>query len=260
MTLQFGPDAARRVETSYLSADVVAQRRRVLEALRPRPGETAVDIGCGPGLLSVELAAAVGPEGSVLGTDISPSMLALAEAREIPTGASPLRFARAGVDALPIDDSSADLAVCTQVLEYVADIPAALTEMHRVLRPDGRLLLLDTDWGSLVWHSTDVERMRRVCAVWDEHLVDPYLPRTLLGSLQRAGFEVDPPWTIPLLNVGYHEATYSGGLIPTIQAFVADRGGLAADEAAAWAADLRALGPAYFFSLNRYVFLARRPR
>ncbi|MBA3419594.1 MAG: methyltransferase domain-containing protein [Geodermatophilaceae bacterium] len=257
--LQFGEASARRVETSYLTPDVVEQRRQVIAALGLQRGESVLDIGSGPGLLAVEMAAAVGSRGRVSGTDISPSMLALAADRSIPADAAPVEFQRAGVDALPFPDDSFDAAVSTQVLEYVEVIPGALTEMHRVLRPGGRALVLDTDWDSIVWHSGDVPRMRRVLAVWDEHLIDPHLPRTLLGSLQRAGFDVERPWIIPLFNVGYAEATYSGGLIPTIAAYVTGRGGLTAEVIEAWAADLRALGPAYFFSLNRYVFLAHKP-
>jgi arsenite methyltransferase len=61
-----------------------------------------------------------------------------------------------------------------------------------VLRPGGRVLVLDTDWDSIVWRSGDDERMERVLAAWEEHLVDPHLPRSLKGSLERAGFEVAP--------------------------------------------------------------------
>lgn len=259
MTLEFGAASARRIETSYLTPDVVEQRRQVIAALDLRAGEAVLDIGSGPGLLAVEMAVVLGVGGRVAGTDISPSMLELAAARSMPAGAAPVEFHRAGVDALPFPDGSFDVAVSTQVLEYVDDIAGALAEMRRVLRPGGRVLVLDTDWDSIVWHSRDEARMRRVLTVWDEHLVDPHLPRTLAGSLTRAGFSVAPPWTIPLLNVGYAEATYSGGLIPTIAAFVDGRGGLTAGIVADWATELRELGPAYFFSLNRYVFTATSP-
>ncbi len=61
---------------------------------------------------------------------------------------------------------------------------------------------------------------------------------------------------VPLLNVGYQSATYSAGLLEIVTKFVASSGGMTAQEAQAWANDLRGLGPAYFFGLNRYLFCA----
>ena len=62
---------------------------------------------------------------------------------------------------------------------------------------------------------------------------------------------------IVLLNAGYDENTYSAGTISTIAGFVGGRKGVTAEEAQAWADDLRSLGRDYFFSLNRYLFVAQ---
>jgi arsenite methyltransferase len=222
-------------------------------------GETVLDLGSGPGLLATGMARDVGPTGRVCGIDISDSMLALARGRTVPTGSAPVEYRHGGVDAVPYPDGSFDVVVSTQVLEYVTDIPAALAEVSRVLRPGGRLLILDTDWDSIVWHSTDPARMRRILQTWEQHLADPFLPRTLGRELRRAGFDVAPPRVLPLLNVGYEPATYSGGLIPIIARFVVGRDGWTADDVDAWIDDLRSLGADYFFGLNRYVFLATAP-
>jgi arsenite methyltransferase len=142
------------------------------------------------------------------------------------------------------------------VLEYVDDVPAALAEARRVLRPGGRLLILDTDWDSIVWHSRDLERTRRVLEAWNEHLADPYLPRRLPGLLRDAGFTPTACSVVPLLNRGFDPQTFSAGVLEIIARFVAGRGGVGEAEARAWADELAGLGDDAFFSLNRYLFVA----
>jgi SAM-dependent methyltransferase len=257
--LEFDAEATRQVEAVYLTADVVQQRRDVLRLLALAAGETVLDIGSGPGLLAADMAQAVGPTGRVCGIDVSDSMLTLARGRTLPAGSAPVEYRHGGVDAVPYPDGSFDVVVSTQVLEYIADIPAALAEASRVLRPGGRLLILDTDWDSIVWHSTDPDRMRRILLTWEQHLADPFLPRTLGRHLRQAGFDVAPPQVLPLLNAGYDTDTYSGRLISVVARFVAGRDGWTAAQVDGWVDDLRTLGPDYFFSLNRYVFCATKP-
>jgi arsenite methyltransferase len=78
--------------------------------------------------------------------DTSETMLARARRRD-----APVEYGVGDALALPFPDEHFGVAVCTQVYEYVEDIAAALTEARRVLRAGGRLLVLDTDWDSIVW-------------------------------------------------------------------------------------------------------------
>lgn len=253
MTLAFDADLSARIEATYLTPDIVAQRRTILDVLDPRPGEDALDIGSGPGLLAAQIAERVRPSGSVHGLDPSESMLALSAERAAAAGVT---LAAGAATELPYADSAFDIVTATQVYEYVPDMPAALAEARRVLRPGGRLLVLDTDWDSVVWHSSDPQRMRRVLAAWNEHLADPHLPRRLNKLLTEAGFTVDRCEVVPLLNCGYRPQTYSAGLIGFIAGFVPGRAGLTADDVEAWRTDLETLGLDYFCSVNRYLFLA----
>ena len=257
--LEFDEAASRAVEEVYGTADVVEQRRVVMAALAPAAGERAADVGCGPGLLACQIARAVGPSGRVTGIDASPSMLAIAARRECGPGAAPLELVEADVGGpLPLEDGSVDLAVSTQVYEYVPDMPAALAEVRRALAPGGRLLVLDTDWDSLVWRSSDDALMRRVMTAWDEHLAHRDLPRRLPELLAGAGFALRSTAAVPMLNVGYARDTYSGGLLELIARFVRGRAGVSEAEADGWSAGLRGMGDGYFFAINRFMFLATR--
>lgn len=254
--LQYDEEASRRIEAIYMTPDVVAQRHEVLKALELRPGERVLDVGSGPGFLAYDMGVAVGPSGRVCAIDISESMIAMSRARC--AGQSWVEFQVGDATKLPFQDGDFDVVVSTQVYEYVSDVTTALAELHRVLRAAGRTLILDTDWDSIVWHTTDRARMDRVLAAWDEHLTDPYLPRTLAPKLTRAGFMLQRREVIPLFNPEYDANTYSYGLIGLIITFVAGWRGVTQREAEAWAEDLRKLGEegSYFFSLNRYLFLA----
>ncbi len=254
--LQFDDHAARHIQRVYSTPDVVRQRAEVLALLDAQPGERVLDIGSGPGYLVASLADAVGPGGAVHGLDQSGPMNTVA--REVIGDRPWVTLDDGDALALPYPDGSFDAAVSTQVYEYVADIPAALRELRRVLRDGGRALVLDTDWDSVVWHVADRDRHRRVMAAWEEHLVHAHLPCTLPGHLRRAGFRVSGRHLIPLFNPAYGQNTYSVLTMETIARFVVGRQGLTDADVQAWMADLQERGAEddYLFSVNRYCFLA----
>lgn len=251
--------AARRIEVQYSTPDIVEQRRVTLEALALRPGERVLDIGVGPGYLALEMARAVGARGKVCGIDVSEVMLGLASRRCAGVDWVELRAGDAA--SLPFDDASFDAAAAVQVYLFVNDVDAALAGLHRVLRPGGRAVVIDTDWGTCAWNSADPERMRRVVAAWTTRFAHAHLPRALPGKLRRAGFELERIQVVPLVNTHPGRDTYSGLQIPEMAKFTAGRNGVTLDEASAWEAELARLGEAgeYFFSLNRYVFLIGKP-
>ena len=257
--ITFDAATARMLEAVYTTPDIIAQRARVLDLLAPRPGERILDVGAGPGLLAYDLARLVGGEGRVVGLDASADMLASARARldVLPQA----ECIEADATDLPLPDACFDAAVSTQVYEYVGDMPHALAELRRVLKPGGRVLILDTDWRSVVWRCGDQALMDQVLTCWDDHLVHPHLPASLGPLLVRAGFSVRRVEIAPLLSAGWQPVSYAAGMLRTVGDFALKNGarhGLSAEDVETWRADqedLIARGE-FFFSLNRYIFLA----
>jgi arsenite methyltransferase len=252
-------EATERLLALYVTPDVVAQRERFLHILAPQLGERVLDVGSGPGFLVSAIAESVGASGSVCGIDTSEPLLAVA--RSHCARLSRVEFRCADAIRLPFGDDDFDAVASTQVLEYVRDVDAALAEIYRVVRRGGRVAILDTDWDSVVWHSTDRDRMGRILAAWEAHAADSFLPRTLANKLRRHGFHVEAQQVIPMLNTDYDTNTYSNRLVDIIVPFVAGRNGITRDDAEMWAKELRQGGEQgdYFFSLNRYAFLAKKP-
>jgi ubiquinone/menaquinone biosynthesis C-methylase UbiE len=256
--LRFSEETGRKLEAAYLTPDVVAHRAYILRALDLQPGERVLDIGCGPGLLARDMAASVGHGGRLCGVDVSEDMLTMSRNR---CANQPwTEFRRADATQLPYPDDSFDAAVSIQVYEYVADIAAALAELCRVMRPGGRVLIMDTDFGSLVLHTEHKARMQRVLAAWDEHFVHAELPRTLSRQLRDAGFTVRHRDAIPIFNPEYRENVFARHILAIMASFVAGRQGVSREEADAWLAEFVELDKQakFFFSLNRYVFVAQK--
>lgn len=254
--MQFDAAAAKWLERTYVTPDVVEQRVRVLQALDLKVGESVLDIGVGPGLLAFDMASLVGPSGRARGIDISEAMLAMSRRRC--EGLDHCELERGEATELPFDDSEFDAVVSTQVYEYVADMPKALAEANRVLKKGGRLVILDTAWASAVLHTSDPERHAAVMKAWDEHLVHPNLPATLNGLLRDAGFGHIRSSVFAMYAPSYQPYSYAAGITAMIARFVSGRGGVSETDAKAWHDDLQALGRSgdFFFSVNRYLFTA----
>ncbi len=200
----------------------------------------------------------VGPTGHVVGIDVSPDMIALASERC--ANRAQIEVSEGDAVALPFGDETFDVVISTQVYEYVQDVAKALREAARGLRPGGRLLVIATDWESSLWSNADEARMVRMLEAWREHGADSRLPRKLPKLLREAGLKVDPIAVIPIINIEYDPNNYSYSMIQLMSKFAAGKQQLTAQDADEWAEDLKAFGERgeYFFSVNRYVFVARK--
>jgi demethylmenaquinone methyltransferase/2-methoxy-6-polyprenyl-1,4-benzoquinol methylase len=115
-------------------------RRRAAELAAVGPGARALDVATGTGDLALELARRVAPSGSVVAVDFSERMLALARAKD---GSGTIRFEPANALALPYDDASFDAATVGFGARNFSDLERGLREMARVVRPGGRVVVLE---------------------------------------------------------------------------------------------------------------------
>jgi arsenite methyltransferase len=258
-TLDFDEAAAAATEAIYATPDIAATRLAVFRAAHPRLGECVLDIGCGPGYLLRELGMAVGQKGRAVGIDLSEPMLAMAQRRCAAVGS--VVTEKADALKIPGADCTFDLACVLQVYAYVRELDNALEELYRAIRPGGRAVILDTDFGGVVWESNNRQRMQNILAAYDKHIAWPDLPRILPRRLRSAGFQLERCDIVPILTLHYHPNTFVHGLARFIHRFVTSNAGIAADEADSWLAefdDLEQAG-AFLFSMNRFLFVATKP-
>ncbi len=250
--LKFDKETTDLLEIAYKGGDASRRRRMAYDALHLSAGDVVVDIGCGNGLLTEEVARAVGTTGLVVGVDPSEDMRAPAAARcaAFPT----VRIMDGLADAQPMEDGCADKAVALQVLEYLRDIPAAMHEASRVLRPGGRFVAVDTGCNTLDWFSEDGDRMRRIQAAWDHHYTEARVAALWPCLAREAGFTAIDVAPFTFCDVTLRPDGIAFMLMHLMSRYASENGHVSAAEAQAWFDEQVALAQQgrFFFSLTYY--------
>jgi arsenite methyltransferase len=256
--LQFTDEAARRLEKAYLTRDVIAQRSDTIRHLKLSPGERVLDIGCGPGFLCESMGEIVGPNGTIVGIDISADLIARCNGRKT---SAQLSYEVGDATKLDQPNASFDVVVCTQVAEYVTDVDRVFSEAFRVLKPNGRTVFVVTDWHTILWYSDDPRRTTAVMTSWEGHSAHPRLPMSMVDKFIKAGFRFDGAAVFPILNLQYDDDSYSWGLAQIVRKFVGGKNDVSAADLDNWHGEFERLSEArrYFFSSNRYIFKASKP-
>ena len=129
-----------------LAEGLTPVRGWLIGALRPRPGETVLELGAGTGETGFESAAILGEDGRLISTDFSPEMVEVARRRGNELGLGNVDYRVIDAERIGLDSGSVDGVLCQSTYMLVADPAAALAETRRVLRPGGRLAL--SVWGA----------------------------------------------------------------------------------------------------------------
>ncbi|MBS0385416.1 MAG: methyltransferase domain-containing protein [Proteobacteria bacterium] len=162
-------------------------RRKRFELAAFREGERILDAGCGVGMDLAELSACVGKSGSIVGFDLSDDLIARARQRAAKLD-TPISFQQGDLQALPFADATFDAGWSERVLMYLENPLAAVREILRILKPGGRFLAGEIDFGA-IWSTSPDEAFRYALQQHTMKSVrNPGLSRQLPGLCVQAGF------------------------------------------------------------------------
>ena len=157
-----------------------------------RPGIRVLDVGCGPGSISVGLAEAVGPGGELHGIDVAPLQVEMSARAARDRGLDNAKFRVSDVSDMPLEDGYFDLVHCSDVLAFVPDAGGALKEIKRVLKSGGVLGCREIIMDSFLIHPDPTNILTRGYGVFADVLAadggHPQMGKDLPGHLDRAGF------------------------------------------------------------------------
>jgi len=148
-------------DTSVASADLGLGCGMPTQFARINPGDTVLDLGSGAGVDVLRAARLVGESGKVIGVDMTPEMIARAQANAANGGFTNVEFRQGEIEALPVEDSSIDVVLSNCVINLVPDKRQAFREIYRVLRPGGRLSISD-----MVTYGTMPDEIRQDLTLW----------------------------------------------------------------------------------------------
>jgi ubiquinone/menaquinone biosynthesis C-methylase UbiE len=180
------------VDTTYL--DTVQNllnnfKRLTYEQMRVQPGQKVLDVGCGPGTDTIPLAQWVGKLGQVIGVDHDADMIAEADKRALKAEVSAwVIHKHADAVSLPFESDYFDACRCERTFQHLNDPVTALSEMSRVTKSGGWIVVMDSDWGTLSIDTSEIETERRYARFFAQHMANNgYSGRQLYHMFKQRG-------------------------------------------------------------------------
>jgi ubiquinone/menaquinone biosynthesis C-methylase UbiE len=235
--------------------DVRSAREDLLARLGVGPGDMVLDLGCGTGDHTREVAALVTPGGRAVGLDFSTSMISEATRRQ-ETSPAPASFQQGDAQRLPFETGTFDACRTERMLCHVPDCEAALREMARVVRPGGRVGVIDIDCAGTFIDSSDRAITTAFVTTMTDVISNPWIGRTLRRRMSEIGL-VDVDVQPRVLEISY------GAVEPMIAMHSALmlEAGLSADAVDAWRRELEYanLSGTFFMAMTMFSAVGRKP-
>lgn len=231
--------------------DVIARRRRSYELLGVRAGMRVADVGCGIGTVLADL---LDLGADAVGVDVSDAMV-----REAARRAPDAELHVADAAALPLEDATLDGYRAERVYQHLADPVPALTEAMRVLRPGGRIVLVDQDWDAFVVDADDRELTRAMLRGFADSIPNGWAGRRNRAALVAAGFAGVEVEAETVTRIDYE---YAAPVFPALKAAAIDAGGVDEAAADAWLEEQRrrAEEGRFFAAMTHFLASGTKPK
>lgn len=240
-------------------APILRLREWAAEQLALTDGSVVLDVGSGTGTEAIRLAELVGPSGRSVGVEPHAGLRGVARGRAEEEG-SPAEFVDGLAGDLPFPDGTADGVRCERVLQHLPDPQGAVDEMARVLRPGGRVVLVDSDWGTSTMSHGDPDVVRRYAEMTRRIQPNPFAGRHLREYVLDAGLELLPDVGTAVLILP-PPGVRTLGMLETGLRTAVDEGALTQEEADGFRADVLAAMDrgSWHSSVTMFAVVGRKP-
>jgi len=218
------PDALER-----LTEFAAPLKRHIEKVLKIEEGDRLLDVGCGVGADTLCLARIVGGGGFVVGVDYDEDLVAKAQVRAAGMGLSArVGYVKADAASIPFANDCFDACRCERLFQHIPSSVCALSEMVRVTKKGGRIVIADTDWGTLSIDTAEVEIERQVVRSLAGIFLDGYAGRKLFGQMKAQQLQNITIDIWPIVWTDYREFRATSLSIDNIERKIIDCGNVSA--------------------------------